>query len=108
MGLESHIRASLSKGIAVRSTTCVWNGGGRGRSGQRGVGQHQPKKAGEELEFELVVMKWVFNSRAGGVLRKHILRFSCKKVNAVINTVAFESGLGIQSFSHHAPKRNIH
>lgn len=65
MGLESHIRASLSKGIAVRSTTCVWNGGGRGRSGQRGVGQHQPKKAGEELEFELVVMKWVFNSRAG-------------------------------------------
>lgn len=65
MGLESHIRTSMSKGRAVRNTTCFWNGGGRGRSGQRGVGQHQPKKAGEEFELELDVMKRVLNSRAG-------------------------------------------
>lgn len=65
MGLESHIRTSTSKGIAVRNTACAWNGDGRGRSGQRGVGQHQPKKAGEELGLELGVMERAVNSRAG-------------------------------------------
>ena len=41
----------MNKGIGVRNITRACTRGGRERFGQSGAGQHQPLKAGEQLEM---------------------------------------------------------
>ena len=41
----------MNKGIGVRNITRACARGGRERFGQSGAGQHQPLKAGEQLEM---------------------------------------------------------
>lgn len=82
----------MNKGMKVRNITWVWNRGSRGRSGQRWVGQPQPKKAREELELDAV--KRILNSRAGWCFMQTYSEIQLQVMNDTINTIVFESGLG--------------
>ena len=50
-GLETHIRTSHEQRPRSQKYHPAWTRGGRGRFGQSRAGQHQPLKAGDQLEM---------------------------------------------------------